>query len=315
MTTLQPRAVAPGCFRGYLELLRLPNLFTAAADVLMGYWVTQEGLAGEGFGLLGSLVAASVLLYAAGVVLNDVFDAEVDARERPSRPIPSGRVAFAAARSLGWGLLLLGAALGWLAGYLAGSPRPGVVASLLAGCIVLYNGYLKRTPIGPVAMGACRALNVLVGMSAMVGPWHTWHLLIAGGVGVYVAGVTLFAKEEAVESSRSKLSLGILVMLAGVAMVAWYPRWLPLAGPPLQIEPFHWYLAWTVLGLWFAWQCMQAVIEPQPLVVQGVVRQRILSLIFLDAIACFGVAGQVPAILVVALLIPTMLLGQFIRST
>ena len=28
------------------------------------------------------------------MVLNDVFDAEVDARERPERPIPSGRVSL-----------------------------------------------------------------------------------------------------------------------------------------------------------------------------------------------------------------------------
>ena len=31
-------------------------------------------------------------LYAAGMVLNDAFDAELDARERPERPIPSGRI-------------------------------------------------------------------------------------------------------------------------------------------------------------------------------------------------------------------------------
>ena len=30
--------------RAYLELLRLPNVFTAIADVIMGYWFAQAAL-------------------------------------------------------------------------------------------------------------------------------------------------------------------------------------------------------------------------------------------------------------------------------
>ena len=77
---------------GYLQLLRLPNVFTAIADVLMGFLVTHAVIQpGEGW-ILALLATTSVLLYMAGMVLNDVFDADVDARERPWRPIPSGRV-------------------------------------------------------------------------------------------------------------------------------------------------------------------------------------------------------------------------------
>ena len=32
--------------------------------------------------------------------------------------------------------------------------------------VVAYDGVLKNTPLGPVAMGSCRTLNVLLGMSA-----------------------------------------------------------------------------------------------------------------------------------------------------
>ena len=42
------------------------------------------------------------LLYMAGMVLNDVYDFEVDARRRPERPLPSGRIT--ARRALAWGL-------------------------------------------------------------------------------------------------------------------------------------------------------------------------------------------------------------------
>ena len=41
------------------------------------------------------LVAASVFLYLAGMVLNDVYDVEIDRRERPDRPLPSGRIPVA----------------------------------------------------------------------------------------------------------------------------------------------------------------------------------------------------------------------------
>ena len=46
------------------------------------------------------------------MVLNDVFDLEIDRRERPERPLPSGRVSLRAARLLGWTLLVLGMLLG-----------------------------------------------------------------------------------------------------------------------------------------------------------------------------------------------------------
>ena len=86
----------------WLQLLRLPNVFTAAADVTMGYVVAKGELQPAlHFGLL---VAASCLLYLSGMVLNDVFDAEVDAVEQPHRPIPSGRVSRRAAALVGWGL-------------------------------------------------------------------------------------------------------------------------------------------------------------------------------------------------------------------
>jgi 4-hydroxybenzoate polyprenyltransferase len=100
--------------RGYLELVRLPNVFTAMADVAMGFLFTRaDFLPGEDGWLLGLLLAASSLLYAAGVVLNDVFDLEVDAVERPHRPLPSGRVSPAVARWLGWELLVVGLAAAW----------------------------------------------------------------------------------------------------------------------------------------------------------------------------------------------------------
>ena len=54
------------------------------------------------------LAGVQVLLYAGGVVLNDVFDADLDAVERPERPIPSALISKKSAGIFGAVLLLFG---------------------------------------------------------------------------------------------------------------------------------------------------------------------------------------------------------------
>ena len=75
-------------------------------------------------------------------------------------------------------------------------------------------------------MGACRMLNVLLGMSAVDVPLHAEHWLVAGGIGVYVAGVTWFARREVGRKQpRSNWRSATLVMILGIAMLAWFPSW------------------------------------------------------------------------------------------
>src|SRR4051812_40219696 len=111
--------------RAYLQLLRLPAVFTAAADIVLGYVLTHRFIYGplaDANGALersvgwnhplefAGLVAASACLYLSGMVFNDVFDRKQDAVERPQRPIPSGKVTFQSATILGSGLMLAGTA-------------------------------------------------------------------------------------------------------------------------------------------------------------------------------------------------------------
>ena len=98
----------------YLELVRLPNLFTSMADVTMGFYFARA-MAPDARPLLPLVVAASTVLYAAVTTLNDVFDYPVDLEQRPERPIPSGRVSLGAARWLGAAAWVLMSAA-WLPG-------------------------------------------------------------------------------------------------------------------------------------------------------------------------------------------------------
>lgn len=301
--------------RAYLELVRAPNLFTAAADVAMGFLFVRMTQACEQSWLLAPLVVASILLYASGVVLNDLFDRSADAQHRPERPLPSGRVSLTAARRLGWLLLLAGTAIGWLSALLVGHLRPGLVAALLALCILLYDAWLKRTPVGPLLMGGCRMFNVLLGMSVATAAWQAEHWLVAVGIGIYVVGVTWFARSEATRSSRLHLAAATAVMILGIALLASFPAWTDDHVSPPRELPDHWGLLMLILATVVGWRCLRAVIDPAPARVQSVVKMCILWLVVLDAAVCYAVAGPVAAAIILLLLLPAGLLGRWIRLT
>jgi 4-hydroxybenzoate polyprenyltransferase len=306
----------------WLQLLRLPNVLTAVADVMMGYLVTHGNLRPPEHFLL--LAAASCLLYLSGMVLNDVFDSEVDARDRPQRPIPSGRVSLRAAASVGWAMLASGVLVGWFVSFSFGDWRPGSVATLLAVSIVLYDAALKRTPLAPLLMGACRALNVLLGMSLgplaaeAASPYVSWGTpagwLIALGIGVYIVGVTVFARTEARSSSRTRLIGGLFVLLAGMAILAATPV-ISQYEPRLVVTQNGWYLLWVVLALVTARRCTLAILDPSPPRVQAAVRHCVQSIIVLDAAVCVGYAGPFWGLAVLSLIFPTVLLATWLKAT
>jgi 4-hydroxybenzoate polyprenyltransferase len=166
-------------------------------------------------------------------------------------------------------------------------------------------------------MGLCRFLNVLLGMSASPVAWTTWNYVIAGGIGLYIVGVTWFARTEAQKSNRLPLVAATIIGAAGIALLAVFPRfateerWLAL----IHHDPRRWYMLWALLGVLIGWRCLWAIVDPQPFLVQRAVRQCIFSLVMLDAVVTYAVCGFVPAALILLLLLPTMFLGQFIYST
>lgn len=308
-----PRRSGP---RPWLQLFRLPNVFTAFADIGMGYAFTHEGL--DDWRVLALLLAGSGLMYTAGMVLNDVYDVEIDARERPFRPLPSGRIPLRLAAHVGWEMLLLGAACAWAAGALAGATRCGIVATALAIAVVSYDKLLKRTPAAPLAMGACRTLNVLLGMSALSGGWQTPHLAIALGLGTYIVGVTWFARTEAVESRQASLAMATCVVFAGLAIVTLLPYW-DNAEPPLARFARGlgngWHFLCAAMAAAILRRCVRAVLDPSPALVQAAVKNCIWSLIILDAVVCVAARGPLAGLAIVALLAPAMLLGRWIYAT
>src|SRR4051812_40487991 len=145
--------------RAYLQLLRPANVATALADVLAG--IAIAGAVNRS--AWPWLLAATACLYAGGVVLNDVFDRDLDRVERPERPIPSGRVRAERAAVLGAALLVLGTVAA-----AAANAAALLVAIAIAGCVLLYDVWGKRhASIAPLNMAVCRALNLLLGVAVV----------------------------------------------------------------------------------------------------------------------------------------------------
>ncbi len=288
--------------RAWLQLFRLPNVFTAMADIFLGFLLVHETL--EPWWTFLLLLGASCLLYTSGMVLNDVFDVVIDRQERPSRPLPSGRIPLRLALHVGGVMLGAGVALGWAAGAFQGQFRSGMVATALAGAVLAYDRILKRTVMAPVVMGSCRTLNILLGASAAAGAWHPIHYVVAAGVGIYITGVTWFARTEARHSNRLALAAASVVMAGGLALLAYMPSvaddalpWVWAPRYALEIGP-RWYVLWGLLSLSILRRPVAAIAEPTPKRVQIAVKECILSLIVIDAVACYAVRGMPWAVVI-----------------
>lgn len=287
----------------YLQLMRLPNAITAVADVTCGMMLVGASL--ENWSNWCWLASSSFCLYAGGVVLNDVCDHAQDRENRPERPIPSGRASRTVAASLATALLLIGMVLGAQGGWAS-----GIVCVGLTVTIVLYDANLKQTRVAPVIMGACRALNLGLGMTgtpdADVASQATVVPLVL--MWLYVSSVTFFARREAQGGDKQRLVLSTGGILAAVAGVLWIR---PFAGGAriafvLLVAGCVAYLA--AIGT-------RAFTEPTPERVQHAVGRFVLGIVVLDALFTWTARGPWLAGLLLLWLVPSVLLARRIPVT
>jgi 4-hydroxybenzoate polyprenyltransferase len=296
----------------YLQLVRLPNLFTAAADPLAG-WLIVGGPLSQAASWL-PLALAGVAIYAAGMILNDVFDFEVDRVERPSRPLPSGRVSRRLASVLGFGFLILGLALAALA-----EMTSLFVAIALAACVLGYDGGLKRTLLGPEVMGACRSLNLLLGMSLAPGLGGPAGWMAAFAFGLFVVGVTWISRDEATAAAGQTRGVLAGMVLQNLALfllliAAWVTPWE--TGPiPENIGGAVGLVVLLAAGRIINRADLRALREPSPASLQAAVKTGVLSLVWLDVMLVAMIRGPVLALVVAALWVPAFLLGKWLYST
>ena len=288
--------------------MRIPTVFTALSNILCGYLITHKLTPADlpRQNDLWLLLISSAGLYLGGMVLNDVFDTALDAVERPERPIPSGRISRRTAAIFGALLMIIG--VGCAAAVGVGSL---LIAGLIVTAVLLYDGCLKSTIAAPLGMGTCRFLNLMLGASAattMTSVWQTTPMTVAAGLGIYIIGVTVFARNEAGESSSRGLLTGVGIMLCGIGLDAWL---VTGSGAERAISGSQ--MALLILGLNILMRAAIVVGNPQPVRIQRTVGLMLLCIIFLDALMVFGITGEVKhAVLVIMLIAPASLVRRFI---
>ena len=289
-----------------LQLVRIPTVFTAMADIFLGFLLTRPSLAPvDTFALL---LAASVCIYWTGMILNDYFDRDVDSQERPGRPIPSGRIPAGSALKLGVMLNVAGLGLAACAGQLSLQ-----IALLLTLCVWLYDGVLKKTPVAPLLMGSCRLFNVLLGASTSPtgAMWWCPQMHVAIGLGIYVCGLTWFARQEAKTSARPQLISASFVINAGLATLFGFVHTAP---DNSQRETAMFVLA--VISVTIVRRLLRAISQPEPARVQTAIKMMLLSLIMLDAtLILFATGTPALAIAVALLMVPAFLLARWVPMT
>lgn len=282
----------------FLRLVRIWNLPTAVVDSFAGYLIVA-GFGEASAPKLAAVMLISALLYSAGMVWNDLLDLPRDRTLHPDRPLPSGAIRKKSATRLGLLLIVLG---------LAAASFLGLQVLLLTAALVMlsftYNAWLKhRGFAGCLNMGACRSLNMLIGIAAAGGSLGLlWPF--PATLGLYVASLTLLSLQEeeqiTTEGFFEILSLLLIVLLP----FAWFS--LSSSERSLALVPV------TLLAGWLFAAGAMATRSLTPASIGSVVRVAVSGIILLDAAFLVYHGRLVEAVVCAAMLAPSLLLVRLV---
>ena len=276
----------------YLQLMRPANLVTAIADILAGLSLAKFIFSTDTLSIqtIILLCIATVGLYGGGVVFNDVFDADLDAIERPERAIPSGKVPVRNAIILGVLLLVTGILCASMISF-----QSMVIAYFIAVLALIYDKFGKHHAfLGPINMGLCRGGNLLLGMSVIMSSLQElWWIGIIPVL--YIAAITMISRGEVHGGNQSILYFaGFLYIIVSISQLIMSYQF----GNLFITLPFvflHIFLIFKPLIV-----AIQTPIGPN---IGKAVKAGVLALIVMDA-AWVSTSGNYPLAIGVLLLLP-----------
>jgi 4-hydroxybenzoate polyprenyltransferase len=277
----------------YLRMMRPANVVTSIADVLAGAAIAgifSAEIFKDHLQTIIMLCFSTACLYGGGIVFNDVFDADLDKIERPERAIPSGRVSLQQASVFGGILLLAGVISAGLVSMTSASLAVGI--SLFA---LLYNKISKHHPFwGPLNMGLCRGLNLLLGMSILTAALPQWYFLAIVPI-VYIFSITMISRGEVHGGGRKNLYIAAILysIVTGFILYFSYLNNKLLLSAIILI-PFLWMIFKPLI---------KAIQNPIGKNIGGAVKAGVISLILMDA-AWAATFSTIYAALIIACLLP-----------
>jgi 4-hydroxybenzoate polyprenyltransferase len=290
----------------YFRLIRLPNIFTALTNVLVGYFAVTS--TSNVTWQLGLLMGSSSLLYASGVVFNDLADIKIDSTERPSRPLPSGRVSVKNATKLAIAAIVFANVLAAIVGLLSLA-----VSLALSAAIILYDYRTKSGRLGPLTMATTRLLNIFLGASVGFTFGHSiWSASIAASLLFgYVYAISIASRAETLESR----SVGLAALKKTFAIICA----IIVALVVFAVAEKH-YLALVNVGIFSG--IMIAIFtrakrsSSSPATgIQSVVKNLVISIIILDSVFITAFAGFLYGIVSLAMVVPPILLSKKLYVT
>lgn len=284
----------------------MPNIFTVPSNVISGYLIVTP-LSGLDPINLFILILSSTFLYMSGVVFNDYFDIEIDRKERPSRPLPSGSISKQRAKKIAVGLMVLATILSFTVSWTSFA-----VAALLSGIILAYNYKLKHNKFSnPVTMGAARFLNVILGASLALSLYfqtNSTQLVIAAlAVFALVFVISVFSRKE---MSGMQKKPQIIILFSVVYVVIGLIAMATLLGY-FKMESFMILVPFIIII---------SIIFKQTLSggsgeIQRSIKNMVISIIILDSIFISGVAGLPYGLSTLLFLVPSILLSRKLYVT
>ena len=287
----------------YLLLIRLPNVFTAPSNILTGYLAAVTVAEANSVHLI-ALMVSSGLLYIGGIVLNDYFDIEIDKRERPFRPLPSGNISKRHALAIAMVAMLIANTIALVLG-----PVSVAVSLVLTFAIIVYDYRLKHGLSGPFAMGSARFLNVIFGASPALLYLNNHSYAIVGTAAaslfLYIVAITLLSKKET-GNERPNFIIVFLMVFGVISAVA-------TLGLLLQLQ-WAFLLNLSIFAIVMIVTFRQYLMKKLPSV-QKVVRNMVISVIILDSVFVSGTAGLPYGLATLLLVAPAVVLAKKLYVT
>ena len=293
---------------GYLRLTRPANIVTAISDILAGIGIS--GYLNQHpweFTPVLLLVLATIGLYGGGVVMNDYFDATLDERERPERPIPSGLISRKEALVLGLTLLLGGIISALFLWKSNGDFTPGVIAITIAIAALTYDKWSKHHAIyGPLNMGMCRALNLLLGISIIpAAVLEFWPIAFVPLT--YIAAITLISRGEVHGGRKNTLFIAAFLYVLVMACILY-----------VSIDKSTVFYAVLFVLLWAVLifpPLKKAIARPEGKQIGGAVKAGVIALIAMNAAWAATFDTLYLALVIIILLPLSILLAKLFSVT
>jgi geranylgeranylglycerol-phosphate geranylgeranyltransferase len=225
---------------GFIIITRPENSFVAGLAAIVAYLIDTGTVIPESL-LLFFIVA---LITAAGNVINDFFDAEIDAINRPDRPIPSGAVSKEAARGFALTLFLAGILVSFFTNSLCAG-----IAIFNSILLIAYAAKFKSTPlIGNIVVAYLSASIFLFG-GALNGIEGLIHI-------IPIAAITFFAMlcrellkdAEDVEGDRAGGADTVPIRI-GIKKTSEFACITAVLAVAASFIPYFWWGIWYLAGI------------------------------------------------------------------